>query len=240
MPTLLTIGQLSAASGVSIRALRHYDDIGLLVPSRRSEGNYRLYDKSDVQRLLQIRSLQSLGLSLDQIGKAMIGGGPTLAEVLEQQLHSTEAQIDELRRLRSRLAGLIRTVEDHGAAASEDILKLIREMTMVEKYYTDEQLRTLAQRADALGEEGMRAAEARWTDLIDRVRKAKAAGLAPASPEVRAMAAEWQELIDAFTGGDPGIRQSLDQVWRQEDQVAGFDAAEMGELIAYLHSVPGE
>lgn len=67
-----------------------------------------------------------------------------------------------------------------------------------------------------------------------------AAGVDPASQEVRAMAAEWQSLIEAFTGGDAGIRQSLDQVWQQEEQVAGFDAAEIGELIAYIHNVPGE
>lgn len=160
MPMRLTIGQLSAASGVSVRALRHYDEIGLLVPSRRSEGNYRLYDEAEVERLLQIRSLQALGLSLQQIGLTLIEGSPTLAELLEQQLMATDTRLEELKRLRSRLAGLLQTVESQGRTTSNELLELIREITVVEKYYSEEQLKTLAERAGALGEEGMRAAEA--------------------------------------------------------------------------------
>ena len=53
------IGALAAATGLSVRALRHYDEIGLLAPSGRSEAGHRLYSTSDVERLYRIRLLRN-------------------------------------------------------------------------------------------------------------------------------------------------------------------------------------
>src|SRR6476646_6711292 len=60
------VGELAKRTGVSVRALHHYDEIGLLSASLRSESGYRLYTEADVIRLQQIRSLRSLGFSLDE------------------------------------------------------------------------------------------------------------------------------------------------------------------------------
>jgi DNA-binding transcriptional MerR regulator len=192
-----------------------------------------------VELLQHIRSLQALGLSLEEIAVTLDRQAPPLKETLGRQVAALDERIAALSVLRRRLDGLIAFVERNGAAGSDDLLTVMKEMNMVEKHYTKEQLDVLAERAAGLGEEGMRQAEAQWADLIDRVRKAKETGVDPASPAVRAMAAEWQSLIDAFTGGDPGIRQSLDRVWQEEQTVSGYDTAEMGELVGYLHGASG-
>ena len=68
---LHTVGQVAALAGVTVRTLHHYDRVGLLVPSERSEQGYRLYDYGDLERLRQIRLLRELRFSLDAIGQML-------------------------------------------------------------------------------------------------------------------------------------------------------------------------
>lgn len=61
------IGELADRAGMSLRTLRHYDEVGLLTPSGRTEGGFRLYTESDLARLLVIRRMKPLGFSLDEM-----------------------------------------------------------------------------------------------------------------------------------------------------------------------------
>lgn len=85
------IGELAQRTGLSLRTLRHYDDIGLLTPSGRSEGGFRLYTTDDESRLLLIRRMKPLGYSLEQMGELL-----TVIDGLERD--ATDAD------LRGRLA----------------------------------------------------------------------------------------------------------------------------------------
>jgi DNA-binding transcriptional MerR regulator len=63
------IGELARRTGLTVRTLHHYDEIGLLSPAERSDGGHRVYDEADVQRLYRIVSLRSLGFPLDAIAR---------------------------------------------------------------------------------------------------------------------------------------------------------------------------
>lgn len=65
---MMHIGELAERTELSLRTIRHYDEIGLLVPSGRSEGGYRLYTNEDYDRLMLIRRMKPLGYSLEQMG----------------------------------------------------------------------------------------------------------------------------------------------------------------------------
>ena len=65
------IGAVATRTGLSLRTLRHYDDIGLLRPSGRSEGGFRLYTEDDVDRVLVIRRMKPLGFTLEEMTAAM-------------------------------------------------------------------------------------------------------------------------------------------------------------------------
>lgn len=65
---MMHIGELAERTALSLRTIRHYDQIGLLVPSGRSEGGFRLYTEDDCDRLLLIRRMKPLGYSLEQMG----------------------------------------------------------------------------------------------------------------------------------------------------------------------------
>jgi DNA-binding transcriptional MerR regulator len=100
------IGEVSERTGLTRRTLRHYDDLGLLVPSERSSGDYRLYDEDDLVRLLQIQNLKAIGLGLAEIAEVL--GDPSLdaGATLASHLAHLEEQIATEQRLASRLRAL--------------------------------------------------------------------------------------------------------------------------------------
>src|SRR5919107_2876078 len=65
------VGELARRTGLSVRTLHHYDEIGLLRPSHRTASGHRLYSAADVVRLQQIKSLRQLGFSLDEVGDCL-------------------------------------------------------------------------------------------------------------------------------------------------------------------------
>ncbi|ART70087.1 MerR family transcriptional regulator [Mycobacterium dioxanotrophicus] len=68
----LQIGEVAARTELSIKTIRHYDEVGLVVPSARSAGGFRLYTTGDVDRLLAIRRMKPLGFSLDEMRQLLV------------------------------------------------------------------------------------------------------------------------------------------------------------------------
>ena len=71
MTDFMHIGEVAARTELSLRSLRHWEEVGLLVPSGRSEGGFRLYTEHDVQRILLVRRMKPLGFSLDAMKEAL-------------------------------------------------------------------------------------------------------------------------------------------------------------------------
>ncbi len=67
----MQIGEVAARTDLSLRSLRHWEDVGLLRPSGRTEGGFRLYTEADVERILVIRRMKPLGFTLEQMSVAM-------------------------------------------------------------------------------------------------------------------------------------------------------------------------
>ncbi|MGI5290207.1 MerR family transcriptional regulator [Nonomuraea polychroma] len=65
------IGQVAARTGLSLRTIRHYDEVGLVRPSARSQGGFRLYTEADVARLMVIRRMKPLGFTLEEMGELL-------------------------------------------------------------------------------------------------------------------------------------------------------------------------
>ena len=106
---------------------------------------------------------------------------------------------------------------------------------MIDRYYTPEQLDQLDQRRDELGEEGMLTAQKNWADLIAEATRLKNAVADPASEEVQQVVTRWEELIATFTGGDPGIRQSLQNMYDKEGPATASRSMVDPELMAWIN-----
>ena len=200
------IGEVAERTGVTVRALHHYDHIGLVCPSRRSAAGHRRYTAADAERLYRVLALRQLGLGLEEIGDVLAGDLP-LPAVLTAHLRRVEEQLAALQRLQARLRSALVP-----GGTSDDVLDLVREVSTVDettsRYFTPEQLEVLAQRRSELGP-AVEAAQERWPQLITAVEVAIADGTDPASARGQELAAEWRGLLEQFHGGDPGLRDSL-------------------------------
>ncbi len=206
-PNLYRIGDVALRTGLTIRALRHYDAIGLLTPARRSESGQRLYATRDLVRLQRIVSLRALGLSLADIADALDRDNPTdlirrHVAHLRARIESDRQALDRLERVAKRLRGW--------HSDDEDVFTFIHISTMIDQHYTPEQLAQLERRGHQVGDEQMRAVQQQWATLFERFDAHRQAGDDPASTEVQSLVTQAQTLIGQFTGGDAGVRSSLD------------------------------
>ncbi|TPV52523.1 MerR family transcriptional regulator [Pseudarthrobacter phenanthrenivorans] len=69
--TTMHIGELAERTGLSLRTIRHYDDVGLLPATARTEGGFRVYSQDDVERLMVIKQLKPLGFSLEEMAEIL-------------------------------------------------------------------------------------------------------------------------------------------------------------------------
>jgi len=215
-PQAWKVGELAKRTGVTVRTLHHYDEIGLLRPSWHTESGHRLYTAGDVARLQQILSLRQLGFALEQVRDCLDRRGFSPLEVIRLHLERLRERIAIEQRLCARLEAVAAQLRAAEEVSADEFLKMIEETTMIESYYTPEQLEDLKKRGEALGDEGIRRSQEEWAGLIAEVSAAKDRGIDPMAPEVLALARRWKTLIDAFTGGDPGIRQSLGRLWKEQ------------------------
>jgi MerR family transcriptional regulator, thiopeptide resistance regulator len=222
------IGELAAATGMTVRTLHHYDEIGLLVPSERTQAGHRLYDEADVRRLYEIRALRDLGVPLGDIPAALDGGA---GAILSRHLQRVEQDLDRGRRLRALLK---RILEAADGASGEDYMEAIEAMTMFDKYYTADQLEQLEQRRQQFGEERMEQYHREWDELIAAARAEHENGTDPSDPRMQEIAKRWIELIELFTGGDEGILKGLKSMMDEEGPETVTRGAVDPELQAYV------
>ncbi|WP_169982159.1 MerR family transcriptional regulator [Microbispora sp. H10836] len=104
---LFTIGRLSRRTGLPVRTIRYWSDVGALPPAGRSEGGYRLYDAGAVARLELVKTLRELGLGLDDV-RRVLERRVTLAEVAAVHVSALDAQIRTLRLRRAVLSAVAR------------------------------------------------------------------------------------------------------------------------------------
>ena len=148
---MYTVGSLASASGLTVRTLHHWDEIGLLRPAERSAAGHRRYSAEDVSRLYRIVALRGLGLSLDQVSSVLADEGPDLRAAVAAHLARVEEELAHGRELRSRLRAILDAFDRLGEPSTEEIIDAIEVMTMTEQYYTPEELQLIVQESEELG-----------------------------------------------------------------------------------------
>jgi MerR family transcriptional regulator, thiopeptide resistance regulator len=126
------VGALARATGLTVRTLHYYDEIGLLSPTRRTSGGHRAYSADDVQRLYRICALRQLGLPLAGVQGALNGEQWDLEGALVEQLHSLAARLSNEQRLHSRLASLVQALQTDRQPSTTDLLEVLEQMNTLE------------------------------------------------------------------------------------------------------------
>ncbi|WP_344969320.1 MerR family transcriptional regulator [Streptosporangium fragile] len=123
------IGQVAERTGLSLRTIRHYEEVGLVPASARSQGGFRLYTEADVARLMVIRRMKPLGFTLEQMGELL-----AVTDRLEGRTASGPLPEAERR-------ALLRQLEDFERAARERCEVLRTQLQWAEEFAADLQRR---------------------------------------------------------------------------------------------------
>jgi DNA-binding transcriptional MerR regulator len=217
--SLFLAREFAKRAGVTVRTLHHYDRLGLLKPSRYTEAGYRLYGEPDFARLQQIVMLKFIGLSLKEIKELLDRRELDLQSTLRLQ----RAVVEEKRRHLDTVIQAIERAENSLAVSEElnwetfkqiiEVINMQNDMEWMKKYYMEEQLAELAERGTP---EVIERGQRDWAQLIREVEAAVAEGIDPQSEKAQALAARWASLIEAFTGGNPAIGESLDKLYADQ------------------------
>ena len=201
---------------MTVRTLHHYDEIGLLRPSLHTESGHRLYTAADVARLQQILSLRQLGFALEEIRDCLDRPGFSPLEVIRLHVARLRDRIAMEQGLCERLEAIAARLRGGGGG--------LRRRIHPDDRGDDHDRELLHARAVGRPQEAGRAArrgadpqsQEEWAELIAEVRAEMDKGTDPSAPEVQAMARRWMALVNAFTGGDPGIERSLGRLWKEQ------------------------
>jgi DNA-binding transcriptional MerR regulator len=215
----MKVGEVAKRTGLSVRTLHYYDEIGLLSPAEYTASRHRLYGAPELLRLQQIKSLRQLGFSLEEIRGMLDDASLSPRQVLTMHAARLRAQIVERERLAVLLESLAVSFSSADTLSVDMLIQAIEGITMIEKEFTPEELREIKARGEQLGAAHIREVEAEWPRLIARVRAEMEKGTDPTSETVRALAKRWGELVREFTGGNPSIEQKMRARFAMEPDV---------------------
>ncbi|ESA32898.1 family transcriptional regulator [Leptolyngbya sp. Heron Island J] len=212
MTDLVKIGDLAKRTGLSIRTLHYYDQIGLLSPSHRNSAGHRFYDSQDIIQLQQILSLRQLGFSLDEIRDCLQSPEFSLPQVIELHRARVREQIALSRTLLKRLNAIAQELETTHAVAVENLIEAMETISMSGQYFTTEQQAVLETRFSEH--------ETEWQALLSQIRTEMDKGTDFNSPDVRILARRWLAGMKSFIQGDHSIYASLTRMVQQEEPTA--------------------
>jgi MerR family transcriptional regulator, thiopeptide resistance regulator len=211
------IGEFAELAGVTVRALHHYDRIGLLKPQRGASGT-RLYSLPDLERLEQIAALKFLGIPLHEI-KLLLKHGPlTLADSLHVQRHA----LAEKRTLINHAIIAIEAAEKvirSGQTTDASILRKIIEVIDMQpqedamrKYYTEQAWTERAQLMQQTPAETREKNKQAWQQVFAEIEAA--IDLDPASDAAQALTKRWLKLAETAHGGNEALRTGGAEAWK--------------------------
>ncbi|MGL5890124.1 MAG: MerR family transcriptional regulator [Bacteroidia bacterium] len=233
-----TVKQLSQLSGVSVRTLHHYDEIGLLKPAQRTEARYRLYGRDELLRLQQILFYRELGFSLEQIAEVLDDPDFSLLDSLLEQRRRIQLNAVHTQQLLITINKTIQSLENDSTMLTDEEL--------YEGFPKGKEYRNEA--AEKWGEDVVTASEDKLRKLTKPALKAllaqgeeiaKALG---ASMHLEHSSSEVQQLIEQhhrhicnfWNAGEEGYRGLAELYITDERFTAYYNKIQSG-LAAFLH-----
>ncbi|MEU4221854.1 MerR family transcriptional regulator [Actinoplanes sp. NPDC026623] len=214
---MLMIGQLAAYAGVTVRAVRHYHQIGLLPEPERDASGYRRYGPAAVVLLIKIHILAEAGVPLSQIGRLLEADEPTFAEAVRGIDNQLRAEVERLETSRKQIAQL----------AAGDSLVVPPEVAA----YLD-RLREIgvSERMVGVERDGWILMVARWPDHVRDWMPGKLAQLD--DPQLVRLYRLLSELFESDASDDPRLVEAADIIAGLNARAFDSGEIDLGEAVA--------
>lgn len=240
-----TVKQLAQLAGISVRALHHYDEIGLLKPAFTGDNRYRYYGEEELLRLQQILIHRELDIPLAEIGLILDAPGFDRLATLQQQRERLDAQV-------KRYAGIVRTIDrtiarlkgeramtdaDLYAGVVSPERQAAYEQWLVERYGTDisDQIERSRQALSGLGKDGIAAAMKELEPIEQGLAEGLRGGVPPQATSLDLLIERHRAWVSRSWGRDCTTQAyaGLADIYEHPDFQARYEAIEPG-FAAYL------
>lgn len=231
-------GEVAKKLDISVRTLRYYDQIGLLIPSQKDEYGKRLYSDSDLLILQKITILKMLNLSLHDIKKIL--SKITIKQLLQAHRESLELQINELSESIKNTNTIISIVHLEGEINWEQLIPLIQEAKNREKpnqnwskYFDEQEEDTLKATLPKMEEGGPEIKK--WINVTRRLDLCIQKGVLPESEEAQIIAEDVLILSDELFRGDKELANKFYEIRKSEEKSKDINLYPVkGELLEFL------
>ncbi|WP_010096631.1 MerR family transcriptional regulator [Ornithinibacillus scapharcae] len=209
---MYTIGQLSKNTGVTVRTLDYYDEIGLIKPSSRTSGGHRLYNDEDVMRLERVLALKYMGFTLERIKDILKDSAVSWQQSIQEQLEMVKKEKERLKILEQALLGVSYSIEFEGDVNWPIIFSVIQMFQQdpedALKHYHDyldkEEMKKIIEISAEMNEEDIK----EWLKIISDIKKYH--DIDPNSELAFDLAQRWLNQATKMFGNDEDL---LSDMW---------------------------
>ena len=240
-----TVGAVATLTGVSVRALHHYDHIGLVVPSIRTSAGYRGYTDADIERLHLVLVYRSVGMPLDEI-RALLDD-PN-ADELEHLRRQYELLLEQAERLQHTIKAVEELMNAHRQGiqlTAEEQNEIFGTTAFSEQYAVEAEQRwgetdawkQSQQRVSQFSKQDWIAIKGEDDALLEALAHAKRRGVEPGSSEADELAARHRASIERFHDCGPAMHRCLVEMYLADERFTRYyDDVEAG-LAQFLRDI---
>ena len=240
-----TVGAVAELTGVSVRALHHYDHIGLVVPSVRTAADYRGYTAADIERLQLVLVYRAVGLPFDEIGLLLDDRAVDVTAHLRRQHALLHERAEHLAHMITALEKLMDAHRSGIRLTAEEQAEIFGTTAFSEEYAREAEDRwgdteawhQSRQRTATFTKDDWQQIKAEGDALLESLAQAKREGVQPGSARANELARDHRASIERFYDCGDEMHVGLGKMYVADERFTRYyDAAEPG-LAGYVHDI---
>ncbi|MCR1899809.1 MerR family transcriptional regulator [Irregularibacter muris] len=208
MSKYIKIGDLASMTGITVRTLHYYDEIGLLKPAQITEKGHRLYNMQSITEIYRIMAMKDMGFNLDEIKDLMKSKDINVLNLVEIQISNVQEEIAQKQLLFSKLLTLKQKLKDSHNLSLEDFQAMLPFInSSADKYFTKEQFDKLK---DCLEDYNSgKDTSSEWFNFISKLTYCYKNKLSKSDKRTKECVDYWNDFTNNLIGKDEQIKNSV-------------------------------
>lgn len=236
------VGELASDTGLTIRTLHYYDQVGLLKPSQETDGGHRVYTTTDLERLQKILTLKQLGFPLDKIKEAINDKRFSLKEATSRLKTDIQKRKKELEDIEMRLTKADK-LQSGQESSTDSIVQLLSRMSLLDRHLSKEQLEWIKEHDSQFGPEALTELRNEWVTATEDLQNGINQKLSLSDWRTKAICMRWFGLACALMGGSFDSPYELKKIAEADPKAAielGIPGVDLKKVFEYVELVLNE